>query len=311
MNKNILKVKVSMFEHAKTNKPLKTVMLYDWLVSKEYKQLVSRLRTCKDENMKKRLKENLPCITPSGVFTTRAAQNLVTHSGFICIDIDKKDNEALKDFSKMKELIPALNCVAYCGLSVSGEGFFILIPISNPNKHNGHFGHLKKDFAACNIIIDKSCKDVSRLRFASYDPTPYINMNAVPYDKIISKTSVPHTKKQIIGCPEKIRRQVNRLINKIDLLGIDITGNYKDWFSIGCSIASEFGETGRDIFHTISQFYENYSYKETDKKFNDCLSVQQNHYTINTLFFHAKQHGVVLSDLKDRFINAGQMEIYE
>lgn len=308
---NILNVEVSLFKNAKTSQPLKTVKLYDWLVSEENKELVSRLRTCKDADMKKRLKEQLPAITPSGTFTTRAAQNLVKHSGFICIDIDKKDNEKLEDFSKMKELIPTLNCVAYCGLSASGNGYFALIPIKETDRHKEHLESLKIDFAACNIMIDKACSDVSRLRFASYDETAYINTSAVPYDKIVDRTQKTHVKRQIICNSEKTRKQVNRLVNKIELLGIDITENYEDWFSIGCSIAKEFGETGRDIFHTVSQFYENYSYEETDKKFNDCLSVQQNDYTISTLFFYAKQHGIVLSDLRERFINTEKMENYE
>jgi len=292
MKNNVLNVKVSLFKNAKANIPLRTVTLYDWLVSEENKRLISRLRLCKDIETKKKLKENLPCITPSGVFTTRAAKNLVNHSGIICIDIDKKGNEDLENFSEMKDLIQVLDCVAYCSLSASGEGYFVLIPIKEPDKHKEHFERLKLDFAACGIVIDKGCSDVSRLRFASYDEKPYINLGAKQYYRGIGKKQMPQIKKR--NNSKKVKEQVNSLIDTIDLLGIDITGKYDDWFAIGCSIAKEYGESGRELFHTVSKFHVNYSHEETDKKYSDCLNVPDNKFSIGTLFFYAKEHGIAL-----------------
>ena len=291
MKKNILNVEVSKFKNAKSTMP-ETVKLYDWLISKSYEKLVASVRTCKDEKKKKELKEKLPCITPSGTFKTRGANNLINHSGFICIDIDKKDNDKLKDFDKMKDLIKVLDCVAYCSLSVSGKGFFVLIPISNPDKHKEHFESLKIDFESCEITIDNSCSDISRLRFASYDEFPYINMKAVPYNKIISRGANIQIKNQIVNNSETTRKKVNKLISEIEFLGIDITGNYDDWFSIGCSIASEFGESGRNIFHTVSENYHKYTCEETDKKYTDCLNIKNKEFSIGTLFHYANKHKI-------------------
>lgn len=40
------------------------------------------------------------------------------------------------------------------------------------------------------IAIDSACKDITRLRYCSYDPKPVININADVYDKQIESSSV-------------------------------------------------------------------------------------------------------------------------
>ena len=43
--------------------------------------------------------------------------------------------------------------MAYCGLSVSGKGFWGLIPIANPDKHRLHFTALKEAFGIFNRLL--------------------------------------------------------------------------------------------------------------------------------------------------------------
>lgn len=197
----------------------------------------------------------------------------------------------MNNFTDLKKLIEQLDCVAYCSLSVSGEGYFVLIPISSPDKHKAHFESLKLDFKACGIEIDAQCIDVCRLRFASYDENPYINQNARPYNKIIRAKS--YTIKQINATIDKskTRSDTETLIDEIELLGIDMTTHYKDWFAIGCSIASEFGESGRDYFHRISQFYHGYNMSETDKQYTACMN-EKNEHSIGTLFWYAQKFDI-------------------
>ena len=290
--KNILDIEVSSFANALDTKP-SSVNLYEWVMSKKNKILVKEIRDEIDSERKDQLKKQLPCITPSGLFTKRGTNGLVKHSGFICIDIDKKDNSNVENLSNIKESIKVLDCVAYCSLSVSGEGFFVLIPLSNPEKHKQHFESLKLDFSTCGITIDTSCSDVSRLRFTSYDDAPYININAKPYNKIIPTKSFTVRPINAITDNPKIGSNVERLLDDIELLGIDMTVKYRDWFAIGCSIASEFGESGRKYFHQVSQFYYRYNPSETDKQYTACMN-DKNEHSIGTLFWYAQQCGLQL-----------------
>ena len=66
--------------------------LFKFLENVEY-DAIHELRSTTDANRKKQIKLSLPQATISGVFApTRSAENLVKHSGLICVDIDRKDN---------------------------------------------------------------------------------------------------------------------------------------------------------------------------------------------------------------------------
>lgn len=89
---NILNIEVSCFENSKAIIPQKSVKLFEWLTADNNRFLVEKTRNEADLNKRSLMKLQLPCITPSGIFLKRAASGLEKHSGFICIDIDKKDN---------------------------------------------------------------------------------------------------------------------------------------------------------------------------------------------------------------------------
>lgn len=308
--KNILNIEVSAFENATSVVP-KNVDLFQWLTTENNKSLVEKIRNAVDSNLRSQLKKQLPCITPSGIFKKRAKNELKKHSGFICIDIDIKDNKELENFHDLKDLIKDLDCVAYCSLSVSGEGNFALIPLSNTEKHKEHFESLKVDFKTCGIEIDSSCSDVSRLRFASYDEKPYINLNAKPYNKIIPvKSSKSFVVKKINATmnPTGISGDVEKLINEIESKEVDITENYKTWFAIGCSIAKKFGENGREYFHRISRYHQSYSIENTNTQYSACLNNKdKNEYNIETLFWYAKKAGLLSCTSEDDFSETSEL----
>ena len=295
--KNIIHVKVSSYQDCWGN-GAKEVFLDDWLTSTEYKLLSEKIRKTVDEEQRKKLKLKLPCVTPSGLFSARCEDGLIVHSGLVCIDIDKKQNPGVKDFEKLKDLIRMVDCVAYCGVSTSGKGFFALIPISRTDLHKEHFESLAIDFLRCGIVID-STSNVSWLRFYSYDPDPYINLKAKQYCKI-HKPAKRSTESQ--HNPTENRR-VEALINEIGDTLTDITGKYPQWFEIGCALANEYGEEGRDMFHRISVCSELYDTSETDNQFTSCLKkpTKGAAISINTLFHYAKLNGVILNDPANDF----------
>ncbi|MDH6357617.1 BT4734/BF3469 family protein [Parabacteroides sp. PF5-9] len=286
--KNILNTTVS-FYRCNTDIQPKTQNLYDWLTSSEYKNVIEKIRNCTNDDKVKKLKSKLPAVTPSGLFLQRNANGLIRHSGFICIDIDGKDNVKHRNFDRMKEFITVVPYVAYCGLSASGMGYFCIIPIARPDKHREHFLSLQEDFARCGVTIDNGCKDICRLRYASYDPKPYINLNAKTYTYVWEPQHRRDVRKGKIKPSGITAKEVTGIISVIETKGIDITGDYHQWWEIGCALANEFGESGRGMFHSISQFGD-YDPDITDDKFDEALKGYD--FSIGTFFHYAKLYGV-------------------
>ncbi len=278
------KIIVSAFKSAKDTTP-QDINLLKWLEgNKKLKGLVDQIRKETDKDRRSELKKQLPAITPSGKFKTRKAEALINHSGFIALDFDNCDPQAAK-----KVLSNIVN-VFYAGLSASGRGCWALIPINDPTNHRRHFDALKADFEALGLEIDQACKDVCRLRFFSYDPDPIFNLDAVPYRKLAKKPIYRRTLQTYRGNDD-----LDRLIQLIVTNGRDITTDYTDWLKIGSTLASIYGEGGRDKFHAISQFYHKYDPRETDRQFTACLRNRPG-YGPGMLFSIAKRYGVVLSE---------------
>jgi len=287
LNKSILDIKISAFSSYLATEP-KEVNLLFWLRSEKYKSEVEKIRNLEDEKLKKILKSKLPAITPSGLFSKRNSKSLIKHSGFIQFDIDFKDNLHINNYSDLKKEISKIKEVAYCGLSVSGNGYWGLIPIKVPTKHKQHFEALFLKFKQLGIIIDKSCKDVSRLRGYSIDENAYFNHNAKKFKPIFTvRKSVPQKKEFKTNDSELIKNKVEKILNIIQEKRIDIAGNYESWFSIGCSIANEFGENGREYFHIISRINSNYKESETEKQFFHCMK-NKSSFKIATFFYYYK-----------------------
>ncbi|SHM86564.1 Primase C terminal 2 (PriCT-2) [Cyclobacterium lianum] len=91
---------------------------------------------------------------------------------------------------------------------------------------------------------------------------------------------------------------VERIIQDIEASRIDVTSAYSDWVNIGFAFADEFGETGRNLFHRVSQFHPEYSIQECDKQFDNCMKARGQGVSLKTFFFHAKQAGIPLATPK-------------
>ncbi len=280
--------------------PEATISLWDWLNDDSLKKDVEFIRTVKNKDERSQLKSKLPGVTISGTFTQRKASCLIKHSEFICIDIDSKENPSITNFEELKNQLKDILNVAYCGISVSGQGVFCIIPIKYPEKHKEHFEALKMCFDKLGIVIDKSCADVSRLRGYSHDPNAYFNENPemffqyFDYRKIIENRLSEDSNSQIeINVSENFtKRKVIEIINKIQKTSIDITEKYDQWFQIGCALANEFGEEGRGMFDSVSQNHPKYHPDIVDKQFSDCLNARYD-YSIGTFFHWAEQYGLI------------------
>ena len=286
---------VSLFRNYKSTIPENT-NLWDWLKNDSYSKDVEYIRQINDKKERNVLKSNLPCITPSGIFLKRTVSGLIKHSGFICIDIDSEDNPNISDFNQLRDQLKNIINVAYSGLSVSGKGVFCLIPILYPEKHKEHFEALKICFKNLGIIIDKSCGDISRLRGYSYDKDAYFNENAEMFNEIFEyKFDTSYLPKNEIienssQNDENTFKKVQRILNEIENTGIDITKNYNQWFNIGCALANEFGEEGREFFHVASRNHNKYHPESCDNLYSTCLERKYSEIGIGTFFHWAREY---------------------
>lgn len=282
----VLDKKVSMYKNVYDTIGT-TIRLRDFLLSDMYKSEIEIIRSTIDKTKRNELKKQLPLITISGVFEpTRTAKNIVLHSGLICIDIDKQDNLHITNFDNLKEQIARLKEVLFCAISASGQGYYCIIPIKYPSKHIAHFKALERDWLRYGIVIDKNCKDVTRMRGYSYDPVPYINEEV----KIYTRVEEP---KQISSFtintdnPSKVAKIAQELYAK----RINVTESYEDWFVVGRVLAHELGEAGRSHFHALSSLSSKYNMKECDKKFD---KFKQCHTSpIGTFYMIAKAYNVL------------------
>ena len=292
---NIFLREVSWFANNKNSKPSGVTTISRLLKSKnaKTKSLIDEYR--KTDN--KKIKDFLPCYTVSGTFDTRKAQSIISHSGIVCIDIDEKDNLDVVNFSEVKKLIGQIPYVAYCGLSCSGKGYFVFIPIKYTDKHREQYESICDDFERCGITVDRQCSDPTRLRFASFDEEPYCNYEAEVYTRQKKKgVSVYENKNNTVQnfIPHKFsgntEQKVQEVIRIIDKRGIDITGDYKQWIEIGAALANEFGERGRTFFHDVSRLCNSYHQNNADYQYTKCMEMSSIH--IGTFFYYAKQYGI-------------------
>ena len=264
------------------------ISLRDFLFNDQYKEQIEHIRSITNEEQQKSLKKLLPLATISGTFApTRKAENLVAHSNLLCIDIDKKDNMGVTWFDNLKHEWHNIPQVLYAAHSVRGEGWFAIFHIAYPEKHRAHFEALQRDFANSGLVVDKSCKDVSRMRTISYDPEPYVNEAATLYNKVWVEPKptihIPYS-----GGDDK--EDVEKCCHIIADYGIDITATYDDWFHVGAALAS-LGERGRSLFHIVSSQNPKYKAAETDKKFDNLLR-NVSSINIGTFFHICSLHGI-------------------
>jgi len=302
---NIFNRKVSVFYWITDREPGCEATILEMLKEHGCEDLVEKYRKSeKDED-----KKALPLFTCSGTFSTKTNDGLIKHNGVICIDIDKKGNTDVENFDEIPSLMNQIPNVAYCGHSCGGEGYFVLMPIEDTEKHLQHYESACDDFERCGITVDRVCKNVSRTRFISFDYDAYYNYEAVVYTRAKEtgtnrvktdnkKIEIKRSKKRsIFGTHpaleriefEDVKWKVEFIITLIERDRFDITAIYNNWVKIGAALANQFGEDGREYFHRVSRFYPKYDKNEADNQFTSCMQLEN--FTIGSFFYVAKEYG--------------------
>lgn len=285
----------SVFQNAMCKEPIGEVNLLDLVTTPHFKDKILEYRALTNLSEKKLKKMNLPAYTPSGTFSARKASSLLTPTNVICIDIDGKDNPSMPNTVEIKRIIRRMPFIWYCGDSVGGDGVFCLIKYENHRLHKLYFKALDNEFKKSGIVIDTHCSDISRLRFISYDSDPILNLDAVVFTSTCNDDEISDNAYQFISESKKQmdikesilmqnylindnrrygshRHLIESIMHKIVSNEIDITSDYKDWFTIGCIINMMYGKSGRMLFHKVSQYYPDYIEAETDRLYNSIVA---------------------------------------
>ena len=272
-----LNVEVSLYKGVSDNIGT-TVNLKDFLFTDQYKDIAEAIRsgsTIEERHeIKNRYRTALPCATVSGRFTERKRDKVVEYSGLIAIDIDYKDN--VEVMPEVPNILKQMDFVIYAGKSISGDGYFAICRVDDPKRLKEHYLALEKDFKEYGITIDKACKDTTRLRFASYNEEPYYNPYALTYYKMVgepkreTRVSTTYTPREFCyhttstDNAQRVEEQIKYLIDN----NLTLPDDYHSWFKIGMSLCSEFGESGRQYFHSISSLSPKYDRYECDNQYD-------------------------------------------
>lgn len=262
----------------------------------KWKAEVEKVRNEKDEKKRSVLKQQIPACAISGHFSERKESGLISHSNRLAVDFDLQDNAALQEgLEAVKEALCRDKHSEYVALSVSGKGLFVICRIDG-SRHAESFAFLERYYSETyGLTIDKSCKDVSRLRFVSYDPELFHNPNAVIVPESKPEHKPEHGTHQDTGYDNKA--VMDAIVKSGRLIGND---SYADWVKVGLALGSTFGESGRQYFHDLSSRSGKYDASDCDKKFDNCLRSNQGKVGFGTIVHMAKEAGIKLPKSKTK-----------
>lgn len=280
---------ISIYKNAIDSIPIRNLSeksYFDGVKNGQWQDAVLDYRT------NKIAKKLVPAVTISGVFSQRKVEKLVEHSNIICLDIDAKDQITQVDIDQIKS-DPYTLAVHK---SLGGLGFAVFIKIDGSRHLDSYLGLEKYYFVNYSIVLDKSCKDISRLRFVSYDPDLFINEKSKIFKKyLLKKEIVRNTTKQIL-----VKSDFDELVNKA--ASMNLFEDYNDYIKLAFALSSEFGENGRNYFHTLCQSSGKYNSTASDKHYNIALKRTETGISIASIYYVFKQAGLNIFSEKTEFI---------
>jgi predicted P-loop ATPase len=244
----------------------------------KWKELVLPIRNEPDKENRSALKKKLVSVTLSGVFQERKEQNLISYSGFICIDVDNFTDKAgiIKD--------PYTYC---CFDSVSGNGFAVVVK-TKQETHKSHFKWLQKYyFEKYGIVIDPAPQNIASLRYISFDPLLEINEKSKVAGIYKEPKKLP-TALPIILSGDKVGEYVAECVRS----GKNIAPTYHEYLHLSFALASGFGESGRQYFHSLCSLDEKYNSIHADNQYNLALKRGVDKIGVGTFYFMLKNAGI-------------------
>ncbi len=246
------------------------------------KEIVKEIRKEKDKEKRNKLKQQLPAICFSGKFIKRNDDAIQEHSGIICLDFDgfklKRELMAKKDeLAKNKHTYAVF-------ISPSGNGLKLLVKIPpDIDNHKNYFLALQKFYDSPHF--DRSCKNVSRVCYESYDPLLFVNETSITWTK---KEEENHQHLDVRNTTPTIKiDDENEIVRRLmrwweDKYGF-IEGERNNNIFILASAFNEFGVSKSLANYIINQFEcKNFSSTEIESVVKSAYS---NSAAFSTKFF--------------------------
>lgn len=275
------------FTEVTANLPLDEVI--GQIQNGKHKKLVEQLRQLLADGKKKEYdlqKKKLPAFTPCGTYEGGRKQDRITsYSKLVILDIDKLTQPKL---ASIKEKAGTEKYTLAMFESPSGNGLKILVRVSTGREHHlTAFNQVKNHYESIlGVKVDPTGKDITRLCFLSWDKDAILNPDARSY---------PVNTKLVL------EQDIQRVVEVIEQSRLDITSDYQSWLNIGFALADALGENGRNYYHRVSKFNEDYKPELCNDQYSKCLKSAGTGISIRTFFFMAKSNGVDLSSVERKY----------
>jgi len=177
---NSMTYKISVFKDLLKTKDVPYIVDLDKIIQRikngKAKDIVDLVRQAPNKKEADKIKSTLHCILFAGEFSERNGNGLVEHSGLMCVDFDKyPSTEAMLEHF---EVLKQNKHFILLFVSPSGFGYkgVVKIPEATKETHPKYFTAFQKEFDF--DYWDKSCSNVDRVCYESYDPNIYVNYDA-------------------------------------------------------------------------------------------------------------------------------------
>ena len=205
-------------------------------------------------------------------------KNVNSVSGLLVYDLQGVDEETRVQMEKWKHTVAVHNSI---GGGSGDYALFLFCPGLSVENFSGMW-EKGNELIIANFGIkpDSSdeCKDVTRIRYLSYDPNIYYNPYAEPIfvsDIVVSTTFT-----------DEQRAKINAFLDK-----------EPSWYKFGLSLAIAKGETGRELYHVFSKENKRkYEAGTVNKKYDRLLEEAKEKHDKGlsgaTFFYLLKEMGV-------------------
>ena len=280
-------IQIGVYKNAKSTKRGDIIRLIDFLLPLQnyIKDNITELRNINDEKQQKEYKmNNLIGVTMSALLgENRTTNNVIQHNNIMCIDVDEEDNKVLfskYDIKYIKQQIFNLPYVYCVCLSCRGKGFYFIVPIPDSKDIDVYYTSMYYKLKKYGINIDKHCKDITRIRFGSYDENILIKRDCeVEVFEEISEEQIKEKRAELMNAKRRTLKIQHRTHNEqmqylektIDYLiskGFDTGEHWAEWATIGKYLKT-LGNDGRMLFHRLSEVSKGYKgYDDVEKNWN-------------------------------------------
>lgn len=291
----ILEMKICIYKHISDKiGHLTTVRDFFEKFSPACYELIKELRTISSHELQREYKkDNLPAALFSCISGTDKSI-IASRNDLMILDIDLNDNLNLaNNLDYYKNEIFKLPYVYLVSKSCSGNGIFVVVVIDNKDDYTflNKFKALEQEFKELfDLVLDKNCKNINRLRYISYDDKLLIKTNTeIEYfDKVYiqeeytkqnqktnfkSSNTLIYDEKFVYDC-------VNSLIDN----GYQ-SSDYMSWLLDGFRLAA-FQNFGEELFLKLSRNSSNYKNDEdVITKFKNCSRTTKWQYEDAAIYY--------------------------